>query len=305
MTDVINAEYTPPTSAAMAERQNDDEALRLLLAQRRLYSRAKWWQNIRWIGLLFLGVAAPFISVLLPGSAVVIGAVTGLWLFVGRTALAWIEERTMTSAAAIQEALDLYIFEMPATVRRTSMPSLEDIAELTGATEGLRTAAESEKLLDWYPIVADHPGAESVAIAQRANASYTGRLTRTAVWVWAGLTLVWLILLIVWSAASSLSFGAILLGVIFPVLPAALDVVEYLLSTWRAAQDRDDLANTIQSRIQDGNPILAQELVSWQVQMYDLRRTTPQVPDWLYKLTRNKNEAAMHTAADELRRKMQ
>lgn len=287
----------------MATRQNSDEALRLLLAQRRLHSRAKRWQNLRWIGLLILGVAAPFISVLVPGSAVVVGAVTGLWLFVGRTVLAWFETRTMTRAAAIQEALDLYIFEMPATVKRTSMPSLEDIADLTRAPEGLRTAAESEKLLDWYPIVADHSGAESVAIAQRANASYTGRLTRTAVWVWAGLTLAWLVFLIAWSAASSLSFGAILLGVIFPVLPAVLDVVEYLLSTWRAAQDREDLANTIQSRIEGGNPILAQELVAWQAQMYDLRRTTPQVPDWLYKLTRNKNEAAMHAAADELRRK--
>jgi len=298
-------EYEAPTSAEMATRQNSDEALRLLLAQRRLHSRAKKWQSFRWIGLLLLGVAAPFISVLIPGSAVVVGAVTGLWLFVGRTMLAWFETRTMTRAAAIQEALDLYIFKMPATVERTSMPSLEDIADLTKAPERLRTVAESEKLLDWYPIAADHPGAESVAIAQRANASYTGRLTRTAVWVWAGLTLAWLGFLIVWSAVSSLSFGAILLGVIFPVLPAALDVVEYLLSTWRAAHDREDLANTIQSRIEDGNPILAQELVAWQVQMYDLRRTTPQVPDWLYNLTRNKNEAAMHAAADELRRKKQ
>jgi hypothetical protein len=296
-------EYEAPTSAEMAGRQNSDDALRLLLAQRRLHSRAKKWQSFRWIGLLLLGVAAPFVSVLVPGSAVVVGAVTGLWLFVGRTVLAWFETRTMTRAAAIQESLDLYIFKMPETIERTSMPTLEDIAVLTKAPEGLRAAAQAEKLIDWYPIAADHPGAESVAIAQRANASYTGRLVRTAVWVWASLTLVWLVFLIIWSSVSELSFGAILLGVIFPVLPAALDVLEYLLSTWRAAQDRDDLARTIQSRIEDGKPILGQELVAWQVQMYDLRRTTPQAPDWLYNLTRNKNEAAMHAAADELRRK--
>lgn len=302
MTDATNAEYTPPTGAAMAERQNDDEALRLLLAQRRLYSRAKRWQNIRWIGLLILGIAAPFVSVLVPGSAVVIGAVTGIWLFVGRTALAWFEARTMTRAAAIQEALDLYIFEMPRLIDRTSKPSIEDVELLVRSDVGLHKAAEKERLIDWYDIDPSHPGAESVAIAQRTNASYTDSLIRSSVNVWAGVTAVWIIALFAWSALSGLAFGLILLGVIFPVLPAFLDVTEYFRSTWRAAQDRADLATTIQARIEDDQPISGQELVAWQVQVYDLRRTTPQVPDWLYKITREKNEAAMHAAANRLRR---
>jgi hypothetical protein len=41
MTDITNAEYIPLTSESMAERQNDHESLRLLLAQRRLYTSAK------------------------------------------------------------------------------------------------------------------------------------------------------------------------------------------------------------------------------------------------------------------------
>ncbi|WP_432206834.1 hypothetical protein [Microbacterium laevaniformans] len=36
-----------------------------------------------------------------------------------------------------------------------------------------------------------------------------------------------------------------------------------------------------------------------------MRRTTPQVPDWLYKITRKRNEAAMHAASKRLRRKKQ
>jgi hypothetical protein len=297
-------EYVAPSGNEIAKRQNDDDALRLLLAQRRLYSRAKVWQGIRWIGLLVLGIAAPFVSVLWPSLAVAIGAITGFWLFVGRTALAWGETRTMTKAAAIQEEFDLYVFAMPRMIDRTSLPSLEDIALLAGSDEDLRAAAEKEKLLDWYPIDPKHPGTENVAIAQRANASYTDRLIKNAVWVWAGVTLVWLIFLITLGGLSGLAFGAVLLGVIFPVLPAALDVLEYLRSTWRAAHDRADLANTIQSRIEDqGEPISGQDLLSWQVQMYDLRRTTPQLPNWLYQLTRKRNEAAMHSAAQQLREK--
>lgn len=296
-------EYTPPTSKSIAERQNDDEALRLLLAQRRLYSRAKRWQGVRWIGLVVLGVAAPFVSILFPGLAVAAGAITGFWLFIGRTLIASVETRTMTKAAAVQEKCDLYIFDMPRTIERSLTPSIEEVELLVRSDVGLREEAERELLTGWYDdIDPNHPGADTVAISQRANASYTDSLIRTAVWVWAALTIIWLAALIIWSAASGLAFGVVLLGVIFPVLPAVLDVAEYLRSTWSAAQDRGDLANTIQARIEDEEPITGQELIAWQVQMYDLRRTTPQVPDWLYSLTRKRNEAAMKAAARRLRK---
>lgn len=295
--------YMPPTSASIAARQNDDEALRLLLAQRRLYTRAKRWQGARWIGLLVLGVAAPFVSILIPGSAVAVGAITGIWLFVGRTFLTAAEVRTMTKAAAVQEELDLYIFQMPETIERTSRPTIEDIELLVRDKEGLRAAARRERLVDWYDVDPSHPGAETIAIAQRANASYTDQLIRTAVTVWAIVTVVWLAVLLTWSSLSELAFGLILLGVLLPVLPAVLDVADYLRSTWRAAHDRADLARTIESRLEDQEPIIGQELISWQTQLYDLRRTTPQVPDWLYKITRKRNEAAMHAASNRLRRK--
>ena len=301
----MSQDYTPPSSASIATLQNDDEALRLLLAQRRLYTRAKRWQGARWIGLLILGVAAPFISILIPGSAVAVGAITGVWLFVGRTFLTAAEVRTMTKAAAVQEELDLYIFQMPGTIERTSRPTIEDIELLIRDKRGLRAAASRERLVDWYDVDPSHPGAETIAIAQRANVSYTDRLIRTAVTVWAIVTVVWLAVLLTWSALSGLAFGLILLGVLFPVLPAVLDVADYLRSTWRAAQDRADLARTIESRLEDGEPIMGQELISWQTQLYDLRRTTPQVPDWLYKITRKRNEAAMHAASKRLRRKNQ
>lgn len=300
---MIGQDYTPPTSDSIATRQNDDEALRLLLAQRRLYTRANRWQGARWIGLLILGVAAPFISILIPGSAVAVGAITGIWLFVGRTFLTAAEVRTMTNAAAVQEELDLYIFQMPVTIERASRPTIEDTELLVRDGKGLRGAARRERLIDWYDVDPSHPGGETIAIAQRANASYTDRLIRTAVTVWAIVTVVWLAILLTWSALSELTFGLILLGVLLPVLPAVLDVADYLRSTWRAAHDRTDLARTIESRLEDEEPISGQELISWQTQLYDLRRTTPQVPDWLYKMTRKRNEAAMHAASKRFRRK--
>lgn len=294
--------YLPPSSASIASRQNSDEALRLLLAQRRLYTRAKRWQGARWIGVAILGVAAPFISLLIPVSAVTVGAITGVWLFVGRTLFFAAEVRTMKKAAAVQEALDLYIFGMPVTIERAARPTVEEIELLVSDKRGLRATARAERLIDWYSIESAHPGADTVAIAQRANAAYTDRLIRTAVKIAAFLTALWMALLVLWSALSGLEFGNVLLGLIFPVLPAVLDVMDYLRGSWRAAEERADLARAIESRLAGNQPIIGQELISWQTQLYNLRCTTPQVPDFVYKLSRRRNERAMSAASRALRR---
>ncbi|MHA6508297.1 S-4TM family putative pore-forming effector [Tessaracoccus sp. Y1736] len=297
-------EYAPPTSASILERQVEKDALRLLIAQRRLYSKAKHWQGLRWVGLLALGLAAPVVSVLMPGFAVAAGAAAGLWIFLGRTWITAREVELMTRAAAVQEEFDQYVFSMPTTISRSALPSPEDIARLAGDDAQLRSVAAKEKLIKWYEIEAHVDGAVSVAISQRANAAYTDRLIRTAVTVWSALAGVWVTTLIVWSMWTGISLPTFLLGVLLPVLPGALDVFEYLSSTRRAARDRADLANTIGSRIGEGpnKPIDGQELLVWQTHLYDLRRTTPQVPDWLYMMTRAKNEAAMGSVARRLGR---
>lgn len=67
---IPDSDYTPPASSAMLKTQDTLEALRLLIAQRRLYRRAKRWLAFRWFGMAVIGVFAPIVSVLNPGMAV-------------------------------------------------------------------------------------------------------------------------------------------------------------------------------------------------------------------------------------------
>lgn len=298
---MMHSNYSPPSSEQIRRLQNEPFALRLLIAQRRLYSRAKAWQGTRWIGLLILGVGAPFITLLAPTAAVAIGALTGVWLFAGRTIIAWQEASIMVRAAAVQEELDQHLFAMPRTIVRSERPEPEEIVLISGAEEDLQVIAKKENLLDWYPLEPSSDGAVSIAVAQRINASYTGRLIRTTVTVWAIVAVAWLVVLIICAALTGISLSNFLLGVLFPLLPAVLDVAEYVISTWKAAKDRTDLAATIARRLSPGEEgIDGQELLVWQERLFDLRRTTPQIPDWLYRLTRRRNEAAMHAAAHHL-----
>lgn len=292
--------YKPPGSKAIERRQDEPDALRLLIAQRRLYSRAKRWLGARWIGMLIIGIAAPVVSILWPSLAVPSSAVAGVWLFLGRTFLLNRQTTITAQAAAVQEQFDLLVFGMPEMTQRPTLPTLEDIAAIAGPDGQLRQAAVEEELLGWYPIDETLPGVNTVAIAQRANASYTNRLLRTTAIVWACAIGVWIVALVVTSLAVGLELPEFLLGIVFPLLPSFLDVVQYVTNVRRSASEKGALASTIEEGLTGSDPVRPEDLLVWQSQLFDLRRSAPEVPDFIYKLTRLKNEQAMETAARQL-----
>lgn len=189
--------YRPPTASEIRAAQNTPRALQLLLAQRRMYSVAKTWQAIRWWGVLLIGVSAPILAVLVPSSAVVVGAIAGAWLFAGRTVLAWSESHQMSRAAAVQELFDQTVFSMPRSINRSALPSPEDIARIAGHGPTLTVDARRAQLLDWYPVDSRSPGSRAVAIAQRANAAYSDRLLRATVNLWVSAAALWVLVVAV------------------------------------------------------------------------------------------------------------
>lgn len=301
MTSNYPSDYTPPSSAAMIAKQDEQDALRLLIAQRRLYRRAKRWLGLRWFGMLVIGLAAPVIAVIEPDLAVWVGAVAGLWLFLGRTVLVFVQSATTARAATTQEQFDFYVYGMPSSIDRSTLPSLEEIAKIAGADGQLNVVAKQEDLLGWYPIKDGDSGIVSVAVSQRANASYADRLLRTTAVTWGVITAIWAVMLIVASVAADLRLLTFIAGVLLPLLPAFLDIVQYVVGIWRAARDRGDLARSIRERLRGiGGAIEPSDLLVWQERLYGLRTSTPEVPDFIYKLQRKPNERAMHSAARQL-----
>lgn len=301
MTSNLPPDYTPPSSATMLAKQDDRDALRLLIAQRRFYRRAKRWLGLRWIGMLVIGLAAPVVAVIEPDFAVWVGAVAGLWLFVGRTTLVFLQSATTARAAATQEQFDFYVYGMPSSIDRSALPSLEEIAKIAGADDQLKVIAKEEKLIKWYPIKASDSGTVSVAISQRANASYADVLLRRTAVTWGAVTAVWAVALIVASVVADLPLLTFIVGVLLPLVPALFDIVQYVGGIWRAARVRGDLARSIEEKLRGiGSAIEPGDLLVWQERIYGLRTATPEVPDLIYKLQRKANERAMHSAARQL-----
>lgn len=286
----------------MKDRQNDVRALRLLLAQRKLYTRAKRWSFLRWIGFSIIGVAAPILTVVVPRAAVVVGALAGVWIFLSRTWFSSVERNLAAKAANIQEQFDQYVFSMPARVTRVPAASIEETVRLTGDDRAVMSAADRQRLQDWYPFDARVDGAISIAIAQRANAAYSERLLSANANVWLATTLVWSSAAVIISLIVGLTLPQFLLGVALPLLPALLDVWEQFRSTKRAGEVRRAMADDIEQAVRGrSEPELTPEsLLIWQDQLYEMRRQSPQVPNLVYRRARERNERAMKVAAAEL-----
>ncbi|SHI21232.1 S-4TM family putative pore-forming effector [Streptomyces sp. 3214.6] len=250
---------------------------------------------------MVIGLGAPVISVIWPDLAVVSGAIAGLWIFLGQSVLISAQSAGVNKAAAVQEQFDFYVFGMPSSVDRSTLPSIEEIATVAGPDPELRQTATDEKLLDWYPVDSSNSGILTVAISQRANASYSDRLLRSTAIVWTSLTVIWAVALIVTTVVYDLSLATFLVGIVLPVLPSFLDVVRYVVGIRRAARDRGDLTRSIEIRMRGStDSIEGNDLLVWQESLYELRRSTPLVPDLIYKMKWAVNEGAMKTAASQL-----
>jgi hypothetical protein len=296
----MSSAYVPPSKAEMRQRQNTDDSLRLLVAQRTIYSTAKRYLTARLTGMLLIAIAAPIIGVTKPSLAVTCGAVAGAWIFLGRTSLTRRQNFHVDRGAAVQESFDLRVFGMPGNRGRENMPTLEDIAKLTGRKSDVRQAAAIEKLRDWYPLDTDATGAAAVAISQRANVSYSDSLLRTTAKVWWWLIGGWTILAIAFTLIADVDLSAFLLAVFLPLLPAFLDLVEFTQQYNSASHIRRMTAQEIEDAITSGQPIDPGQLQIWQERIYELRRSTPLVPDVIYWMARKANERAMNKAAGQL-----
>lgn len=295
-------EYKVPTPDKIAEAQNDDANLRLLLAQRVLYSRAKIWTFVRGAGVGIVAVAAPILTALWPQAAVPAATVAACWYVLNHLLFKTLERRGATRGATVQEQFDTSIFGMPTIAVRDPRILPEDLSRLTGGRKRRRRAYASEGLKDWYPIRRGVSGAVAIAIAQRANVAYTRRLLDWNARIWLGLLVTWSIATVAISLANGFDLATFLLVAAIPVLPPLVDSWGEYRRVHAAGREREALANEIQDAIMTSksSPIAPEQLIAWQSQLFALRRDTPLVSDWLYAILRNRNETEMSDAAETI-----
>lgn len=288
-----------PTAATILERQDSEGALRLLIVQRRLYSRGKRWNYLRVFGIAAVAAAAPVIAGAVPAAALVAGAVAGGWIFLARTIFIGRERRWSRAGAAVQDAFDTDVLALPEN-DAVGRVRPEDVADVLG-DDDIRATAEADRLTGWYVLDPKLPLAPAVAMAQRANAAYSARLLQRHADVWLFVISAWAVVAVIIGIAMG-SLARFLAAVVLPVLPALLDARDLWTAGRTASEDRGRLADELERRVRGWPeaPIGPTQLRSWQDALFRLRRDGPLVPDFLYRRTRAANERAMVAAAEDL-----
>ncbi|MBM7502940.1 S-4TM family putative pore-forming effector [Agromyces aurantiacus] len=294
--------YLPPSTALIAAAQNETEGLRLLLAQRRLHSRAKSWAMLRMLGLGIIAILAPIVAAISPPLSVYVGAVAAAWFVLSRTLFLTLERRYSERGAVVQEMFDRRIYGMPELGVRRNQVTPEEVARVVGPVAKADRRIDKERLRDWYPLDPRLDGADAIAIAQRANAAYSERLLFWNASIWLGVIVLWSVVAISLSWALGFTLEVFLLSVALPVMPPLLDTYDEWLQVRNAGKERRALAQAIHEALAEPSQphVPASALLVWQDQLFTLRRDSPQVPNLVYKAMRDSNERAMSAAADEL-----
>ena len=295
--------YEPPEAAAIAGSQNEERNLKLLFAQRRLYSRSKTWTIVRGVGVGVIAVAAPLIAAFWEPLAVWAAAIAAGWYILSRVVFRRLERRYATRGASAQELFDTSVFGMPTIAVREPRLLPEDVARVVGrGYPRQRQAFADEKLQNWYPIRTNVPGRVAIAIAQRGNLAYARRLLQRQATLWLWLLCGWAVTAIVIALCFEFSLVTFLLAVALPIMPPLVDAWEEYSQIRAAGLEREALANEIEDAIRadTASPITSQQLLAWQGQLFALRRDSPLVPDWLYWRLRDRAEAEMSEAAETI-----
>jgi hypothetical protein len=279
--------------------------LKRLAAQRQLYSSAKRVQAVQ-IGFstltpLILASLVAFCSI-----AAVYAAIGGM-LVTCLSIVWWIPWRQSlkTKAAKIQELFDCEVLDLEwreLTVgSRLEMETVEKYA-----TKHRRKARDSSSLEKWYPEdVGKLPLWLGRIVCQRSNCWWDAQLRRRyAKCVVIGVLVVFLAVVFL-GRIGGWTVEKIILAIVNPLMPTLVlgmrQYKEHTESAARLDKLREYSEGLWMKALRNATPEeLTHDSRELQDEIYNHRRTSPLIFDWLYNCLRRKDEELMNRAAEEL-----
>jgi hypothetical protein len=289
----------------IAKSQNEPRQLERLAAQRQLYSTAK---RIFGIQLLLGGPVAIGWSLAVVAAPEVRGFAATWGAFISIADLLWLtpwQKRLRERAARIQEAFDCEVLQLPwndIKVGRAPDPELvkEQADKYSKVQSGL------PPITDWYaPVVSDLPLDVGRVICQRSNCWWDStQRRRYATWVLASVIIVTL-LMVGLGFIGGLTVEKLFLAILLPLSPALILGVRQFSEQTEAANRLDKLKEHAERLLSDtckgvARAKLANECRALQDEIYENRKRSPLVFDWIFRKLRSDYEAQMNHGAQEL-----
>ncbi len=289
------------TGRSILTRQEADEAILLLAAQRGFYSRAKGFLSLQ----MLLSVVTPAIFSI---AALTIDQTIRPWaalvsMLVLTIDVTYLESRIRVlrqMGAATQEEFDCLVYGLEWPQWRIPKPDRDLIAE---SGHAILEKPEMKKWLSgWYPKVIGHvEDSRAILLCQRYNLSYGLRIRRNVtVWLWFVVILGFSVLIGI-TLYKELKLADALLAFGVPMMPI-------LSWTWRehvrqrdfiAAQERvkSAIERVVEAPMSDDSQVMlaARRL---QDEIHAQRHSDPLIFDWVYWLMRDKSEQSTESGLE-------
>lgn len=281
------------------QRQNERQSIDRLKAQRHTYTIAKRYGVSNFICCIVVVLVFALLKLFFPQeewlvkSAVCYGAIiTVVKVFITRKQLGLKKD-----AARIQQMFDCYLFDLPwnrALCGKRLEP--EDICE---AGEG----ESDDSLADWYnPKVGSLTPSSATLACMRINVTYDRKLKQKYLW-FIHFVYVAMLLLCIWPVFTDFTFSSVFLKVIVPILPLVLYYIDIIYKMKTNIKVLEEINNSIKGGIEkrkNGKDVSTEELAQIQDLIFLYRTNSFTIPNWFYKLKRNKMESTIDYGIDQL-----
>ena len=289
------------------QEQNLQRRLELLAAQRQLYSDAKNLQIISVIISVPVVIAWSILVALFPTLAVYAALWGIIATFLELLVFSRLQKSTQEKAAKIQQIFDCEVLQFNwASLNCGVRVERETIIDASNRYKR-KNLNFIQQLQDWYPIsVGQLPIHQARIICQRSNVWWDAQLRRSySKWIIIILLSLTVIVSLI-GLIGGLTFEKFLLAILVPLIPAFVFGLRQYTEHNEAATRLDRLRENAEVLFEQvisrryTTQDLERESYSLQTQIYDNRRRSPLILDWLYSRLRNKDEEQMNKGAESL-----
>lgn len=290
------------------ETQNEEAQLKLLVAQRKLYSSSNKFFSVRVSIAIGLAILAQFVSHFYPNLIAYISLASIAYLLVFSSYLKNRESSRKSEAAIIQEEFDCVVLELPwNNLTSGTRVDRETIAKITKDM----TDEDINYVRNWYPESASYiPIEKGRLICQRSNIWWDSTLRYNYVFLLKILLTSLSLAIAIIGIASQISIQNLVISLV-PIMPFFELLISQISEHTKANSEFNNLNSKFNSHLQSlidheevENSILKSR--EFQNSIFAHRKNSPIIPTTYYNLRKKIQELQMNAAAkdyaDKLRR---
>lgn len=275
-------------SNGIATRQNEDNSIAMLAAQRQLYRDAKKFNTISVAVSVWIPFVLAVILLFIPENTewkYVSYILSIVSMFFGFVIDKYIEEKKKL-AAFIQQKFDVYVYQMPWDKRIFGKDKNVNHEIATYSKKILSNPQEKKKLKDWYtPGVDEKSTIDGILACQRVNLGWDVGLRRRFKIVSVVLFIILFIVIVVMGLWRNEKIVELLCRIAFiaPMLKWLLDTIKKLNNDISTLQELDaDINNNEIKTMEDLQDI--------QIVIFQHRKGCYDIPEYIYNIFKNNDE---------------